>query len=131
VRGGGGGGGGGGDGSLGRLLGAGREAPIIVAGDRSETSPGNPGSSARKSCHQGFLGGAPSLPSSLSASSRLGGGETRGPIRAGGLAGPALGARIFSVRASHRPSKIESLAVKSVLGEFSVSSEWEYFLGLL
>lgn len=31
-----------GDVSLGRLLGAGRGAPIIVAGDRSETSPGNP-----------------------------------------------------------------------------------------
>lgn len=38
---------------LGRLLGAGRGAPIIVAGDRSETSPSNPGSSARKSCHRG------------------------------------------------------------------------------
>lgn len=43
----------GGDVSLGRLLGAGRGAPIIVAGDRSETSPSNPGSSARKSCHRG------------------------------------------------------------------------------
>lgn len=44
---------GGGDVSLGRLLGAGRGAPIIVAGDRSETSPSNPSSSARKSCHRG------------------------------------------------------------------------------
>ena len=44
---------GGGDVSLGRLLGAGRGAPIIVAGDRSETSPSNPSSSSRKSCHQG------------------------------------------------------------------------------
>lgn len=46
---------GGGDVSLGRLLGAGRGAPIIVAGDRSETSPSNPSSSARKSCHRGSL----------------------------------------------------------------------------
>lgn len=44
---------GGGDVSLGRLLGAGRGAPIIVAGDRSETSPSNPSGSARKSCHRG------------------------------------------------------------------------------
>lgn len=43
----------GGDASLGRLLGAGREAPIIVAGDRNETSPSNPSSSACKSCHRG------------------------------------------------------------------------------
>lgn len=44
---------GGGDVSLGRLLGAGRGAPIIVAGDRRETSPSNPSSSACKSCHRG------------------------------------------------------------------------------
>lgn len=46
--------GGGSDVSLGRLLGAELGAPIIVAGDHSETSPSNPSSSACKSCHRGF-----------------------------------------------------------------------------
>lgn len=69
--------------SLGRLLGAGHGAPIIVAGDRSETSPSNTSSSACKSCHRVSSAAPPSLLSSLSASQL--GTETKGQSRPEGL----------------------------------------------
>lgn len=69
--------------SLGRLLGAGHGAPIIVAGDRSKTSPSNTSSSACKSCHRVSSAAPPSLLSSLSASQL--GTETKGQSRPEGL----------------------------------------------
>lgn len=122
---------GGGDVSLGRLLGAGRGAPIIVAGDRSETSPSNTSSSARKSCHRGSLA-APRASHTVCQHPGWGTG-------ARGL----TGLRASSTRAGdediwvrvdlktlHLPSKIEYLTCNSVFGEFDVSYEWKHFVAL-
>lgn len=92
--------------SLGRLLGAGRGAPIIVAGDRSETSPSNPSSPARKSCHRGSLA-APRASHPVCQHPSWGT-ESRGPSRPKDL-------RTFGIESpedtAHLPLKIEYLTV--------------------